>query len=115
MAGDIFGYDPGHNKLQKIIGAACFGAAAAHLESAEWMAADDGASAGAIDVDVTGNNLSFGALDVGWTAREKSGGQRKFGAVRDLECFIKIARTDDAERCIRECVYRRSHRSPAQQ
>src|SRR6266446_7189586 len=34
---------------------------------------------------------------VGRAAREKSGGQREFGAVRDLECFIKIARPDDAE------------------
>src|SRR6266436_5011699 len=96
MAGDVFGNNARHDKLQKIIGAARFGAAAAHFESAEWMAANVRTGAGAIDVNVAGDDLRFGALDVGWAAREKSGGQREFGAVRNLECFIKIARPDDA-------------------
>src|SRR5438132_8353142 len=61
------------------------------------MAANDRTGAGAIDVNVAGDDLRFGALDVGRAAREKPGGQREFGAVRDLECFIKIARPDDAE------------------
>jgi hypothetical protein len=45
VPGNIFGDDARHNELQKIIGAACFGAAAAHFETAEWMAADNRAGA----------------------------------------------------------------------
>ena len=83
--------------MQKIIFAAGLGAATAHLESAEWVPPDDRAGAGAIDVNIPGFDLRSGALDVGWTAREKSGGERVIGAVRDLDCFIEIARSQNAE------------------
>lgn len=45
MTSYVFRYDTRDNKLQEIIRTAGFGAAATHFESAEWMTADDGASA----------------------------------------------------------------------
>ena len=59
MAHDVFGHDARNDEIQKIIAAAGFGAAAGHLESAERMAADDGAGAGAIDVNIAGDDLAL--------------------------------------------------------
>ena len=87
MAHDVFGDDARDHELEQIIFAAGFGAAAAHFESAEGMTADDRAGAGAIDVNIAGDDLGFGALDVGRAAREKSGGERVVGVVRDRDGF----------------------------
>ena len=61
------------------------------------MAADDRAGAGAIDVDITGDEFGFDPLDVGRTAREESRGERVVGVVRDSDRFIEIAHFDDAQ------------------
>src|SRR4029077_14819491 len=97
MSSDVFGDDARHDELQKIIGAARFGAAAAHLESAERMTTDDSAGAGAVDVNISSANLGLGALDVGRTPREESGSERIIGAVGDLERFIEVAHFDHTE------------------
>jgi hypothetical protein len=62
VARHVFGYYARHQKLQQIIRAAGLGAAAAHLESAEWMPADDCARARAVDINVTRFDLRFCAL-----------------------------------------------------
>ena len=82
--------------MEQIIGSAGFGSAARHLESAEGMAADDGASAGAIDVNIACDQLRLDALDVRGTAGEESSGQCIVGVVRDPDGFIKVAHSDDA-------------------
>ena len=45
VTGNVFGDDARNYELEKIIGAARFGAAAAHLESAKRVAANDCAGA----------------------------------------------------------------------
>ena len=97
MAHDVFGDDARHQELEQIIFAAGLGAAAGHLESAEGMAAHHRAGARAIDVDVARDDLGLGALDVGGTAREKSGGEREIGAVGDCDRFVEIAHFDHAQ------------------
>ncbi len=96
VAHDVLGDDAGNQELEQIIAAAGFGSAARHLESAEGMAADDGAGAGAIDVNVARDQLRFDALDVRGTAREKSRGQGVIGVVCDPDGFIEIAHAEDA-------------------
>ena len=61
------------------------------------MTADYGAGAGAVNVNVSGANLRLGPFDVGRTAREKSGSQREFSAICDLERFGEIAHFDHTE------------------
>ena len=87
----------GTRKCKQVIAAARFGAAAAHFESAKRMPPDDRAGAGAIDVNIAGDQARFDALDVGRAAREKSAGQRVIGAVRDFDRFIEIAHFDHAQ------------------
>ena len=60
------------------------------------MAADDGAGAGAVDVNVARDQFRFDALDVGRTAGEESRGQRVVCVVRDSNGFIEVADADDA-------------------
>ena len=45
VAGDVFGHYAREQEVQKIIVSTGFGAAAAHFESTEWVAADDRTSA----------------------------------------------------------------------
>ena len=87
VAHDVFGDDARDQELEQIIAAAGFGAAAAHLESAERMPPDDRAGAAAVDVNVAGDQLGFDALDVRRAAREKSAGERVVGAVRDFDAL----------------------------
>ncbi len=91
VACDVFGYDARDEEVQQIIFATCFSAAAAHLESAEGMTADDCTGAWAVDVNIAGFQLRFDALDVGRAAREKAAGQRVIGAVGDFDRFIEVA------------------------
>ena len=72
VACDVFGHDAWDKEVQQIIFAAGFSTAAAHLESAKRMTADDRAGARAVDVNVAGFQLRFDALDVGRAAREKA-------------------------------------------
>src|SRR4051794_262821 len=64
VAHDVFRHDPRDDELEEIIAASRFRPAAGHLESAKGMPADNGAGAGAIDVNVAGDQLGFHALDV---------------------------------------------------
>src|ERR1700719_388784 len=89
VAHDVFADDAREQKLEKIICAPSFGAAAAHLESAEGMATDDRAGAGAIDVNVAGFELGFGAFDIGRASREKSCGERVVGVVCDIDRVVE--------------------------
>src|SRR4051812_38529862 len=91
VAHDVFGYDPRDHELEQVIAAAGLRSAARHLESTEGMAPNDGARAGAIDVNIAGDQLRFHALDVRRAAREESGGQRVVGVVRDADRFVEIA------------------------
>src|SRR6266436_9835843 len=91
MACDVFGHNARDQEVQQIIFAAGFSAAAAHFESAEGMTADDCTGAWAIDVNITGFQLRFDALDVGWAAREKAAGQCVISTVGDFDCFIEVA------------------------
>ena len=72
MAHDVFGDDARDQELEQVIAAASFRSAARHLESTEGMAADNGAGAGAIDVNVARDQFRFHPLDVGWAAGEES-------------------------------------------
>ena len=115
MAHDVFGDDARDQELEQIIAAAGFGSAAAHFESAEGMAADDRAGAGAIDVNIAGDQLGFDPLNVRRAAREESGGQRVVGAVRDLDGFVEIAHFDHTQDrsenfFARRCALSVSHR-----
>src|SRR6184192_1263039 len=67
MACDVFGHDARDEEVQQIIFATGFGSAAAHLESAEGMTADDCTGARAVDVNIAGFQLRLDALDVGRT------------------------------------------------
>src|SRR4029453_7322767 len=91
MARDVFRHYTRHQELQQIIRATGFGAAAAHLESAEWMPADYCARARAVDVNVTRFDLRFCALDVRWTAREKPSREGIISAIGNRNRFVKIA------------------------
>ena len=62
MTHDVFGDDARDEELQQVIAAAGFRSAARHLESAERMAANDRAGAGAIDVNIARDQLRFDAL-----------------------------------------------------
>ena len=64
MPARIFGHDPRHEKVQKIIFTAGLGAAAAHFESAKGMAADDRARARTVYVDVASFQSGFHTLNV---------------------------------------------------
>ena len=64
MAARVFGHYPRHEKVQKIIFATGFGAAAAHFESAKRMPPHNRASAGAIDVNIAGFESRFHAFDI---------------------------------------------------
>jgi len=97
VSGNVFRNDAWNDELEQIIGAAGFRAAAAHFESSKWMATDNRACAGAIDVNVAGANFRLGAFDVCRAAREKPRGQRELRAVRNLERFSEIADFDNAE------------------
>ena len=74
VAGDVFGHDARDEEVQQIIFATGFSPAAAHLESAEGMTADDCTGARAIDVNIAGFQLRLDAFDVGRAAREKAAG-----------------------------------------
>ena len=76
MAHNVFGDDAWNEEVQQIIAAAGFGAAAAHFESTERMAADHRAGAGAIDINIPGYEIGLHSLDVSGTAREESGSER---------------------------------------
>src|SRR5436190_3067773 len=71
VAHDVLGDDSRDDELEEVIAASRLGPAAGHLESAKGMPADHGAGAGAIDVNVAGDQLRFYALDVSRTAREQ--------------------------------------------
>src|SRR5436305_1889145 len=90
-AGDVFGHDARDEEVQQIIFATGFSAAAAHLESAEGMTADDCTGARTVDVNIAGFQLRLDTLDVGGTAREKAARQRIISAVGDFDRFIEVA------------------------
>src|SRR5438552_2504539 len=71
---DVFRYDARDEEVQQIIFTTCLSAAAAHLESAKRMTANNRAGARAVDVNIAGFQLRFDALYVGWAAREKAAG-----------------------------------------
>ena len=73
VACDVFSDDARDEEVQQIVFATGFSAAAAHLESAKWMTADDRAGARTVNVNVAGFQLRFDALDVGRAARSGSG------------------------------------------
>src|SRR5437899_5638543 len=81
VACDVFGHDARDEEVQQIIFATGFSAAAAHLESAEGMTADDCTGARAVDVNIAGFQLRLDELDVGRTAREKHPAQRQIGPI----------------------------------
>ena len=56
------------------------------------MAADYRASAGAIDINIPGDELGLHPFNVSRTAREESGGERVIGVVGNSDCVIEIAR-----------------------
>src|SRR5207253_10217233 len=89
---DVFGDDARDKEVQQVVTIAGFGSTAAHLESAKRMAANHGASAGAIDVNVSSHELGLHPFDVSRTAREKSGGERVIGIVRNPYRVVQIAR-----------------------
>src|SRR5438034_5176630 len=91
MACDVFGHDARDQEVQQIIFTTGFSATAAHLESTEGMTADDCTGARAVDVNIAGFQLRFDALDVGWAAREKAGGQCVISTVGDFDRFIEVA------------------------
>src|SRR5207249_8383082 len=68
VAGDIFGDDARNNEVQEIIFTAGLGTASGHFESAEGMASDNRAGAGAIDVNIAGDDLGLSSFDAGRTA-----------------------------------------------
>ena len=74
----------GTMNCKKIIVAAGFGAAAAHLESAERMTADDRAGAGAIDVNVAGDDFAP------WRARCWPGCARKIRRSARNRCCWRL-------------------------
>ena len=92
MAHNVFGNVAGDDEVKQIISTAGFGAAAAHFESAERMPADHRAGAAPIYIDVSGDELGFGALDVRRAAREKSGGERELGVIGNANGVGEIAR-----------------------
>jgi hypothetical protein len=61
------------------------------------MTANNGAGAGTVDIDVTGDDFRLDAIDVGWTAGEESGGECKFSRVGRGDRFIEVAHFDYAE------------------
>ena len=65
----VFRYDAGKHEIEQIIRPAGFGSSAGHFESAEWVAADDCARDGAIDVEVSNHEFRAHAFDVLRTAR----------------------------------------------
>src|SRR5205823_13501950 len=91
VACDVFGHDARDEEAPQVIFATGFSAAAAHLESAEGMTADDCTGARAVDVNIAGFQLRLDELDVGRTAREKAAGQRIISAVGDFDRFIEVA------------------------
>src|SRR5205823_8142543 len=74
------------------------------------MAANDGAGAGAVDVNIAGHHFGFDALDVRRTAREKPAGQCVIGFVRDADGFVEIARAEDAQDRAENFFARETHR-----
>src|ERR1700757_942637 len=94
---DVFRNDARDEEVQQVIFAAGFCAAAAHLESAKGMTANDRASARAVDVNIAGFQLRFDTLDVGRAAREKAASQRVIGAVGDFDRFIEVTHLDHTE------------------
>jgi hypothetical protein len=68
VTGDIFGYDARQQELQEIIGATGLRPAAAHFESAEGVTSNNRTGAGAINVNVAGDNFRLGAFDIRRTA-----------------------------------------------
>ena len=87
MAHDILGNDARKQELKKIIAAASFRTAAAHLESTEWMTTDDCAGAGAIDIDIARHQFGLNTLDICRAPREKSGSKRVVCVVGDRDGF----------------------------
>src|SRR6266404_8795538 len=73
------------------------------------MAPDNFPCARAIDVNVAGLNLGFGAVDAGRAAREKSGSKRVIGTVRNRERFIEVAHFHDAQHGAENLFARDSH------
>ena len=96
MATRVFGNYARHEKVQKIIFATSLGAAAAHLKSTKGVAADDGARAGPVNVNVASFQSRLDALNVIGAAREKAARQRVVGSIRDLDRLVEIPRFQDA-------------------
>src|SRR4029079_10378469 len=92
VAHNVFGDDARDQEIEQIIAAAGFGAAAAHFESTERMAADYRASAGAIDINIPAHELVLYPFNVSRTSREESGGERIIGVVSNSDCVVQVAR-----------------------
>src|SRR5438477_12946266 len=74
------------------------------------MAADHGARARTIDVNIACNQFRFDALDVRGTAGEKSAGQCVVRIVRNPDGFIEIADSNDAQDRSENFFAREAHR-----
>ena len=74
VAEDVFGNAAGDQKVAEVIGSAGLGAAAGEFETAEGLAADEGAGDSAIDVKIADAEFAAGAGDVGGASGEYSTG-----------------------------------------
>jgi hypothetical protein len=86
----VFCHDPWESEVQQVITAAGLGASAGHMKTAEWMAANDGAGDGSIDVEVTYLEIAPDSGDVVRATGIKAAGQSKGGRVRQLDRFVQV-------------------------
>ena len=68
VAHNVFRDHARDKEVEQVIGATSLGAATTHFEPAKGMTTNHGAGAGAIDVNVPGNQFGFDSLDVGRAA-----------------------------------------------
>ena len=84
-------------KLSQIVCPAGFGSSAGHFKSAEWMAADDRAGDGAIDVEVSDQKFRTHAIDVLRAARVEASSESERCVIGNLDGRRQIFGEDHGE------------------
>src|SRR5208283_2227340 len=80
----------GLQELEQVIGAAGLGIGAGHVEAAEGMAADQGAGAFAVEVQVADEEALLGGVDPGRVAGVDGAGEAVLGIVGELQRVVEI-------------------------
>lgn len=81
----------------EVVGAAGFGAYAGHGEAAEGLAADEGAGAASVDVEVADAEVAFGYVDVCGLAGEDAAGEFVAVVVGHAHGLVEVFGVDDGE------------------